>query len=199
MTAGDGRTQARGLVGWHLGGTTKSRAGMTMVEIMVAFSALTAGMLAFCLVILSSNVATETNHQVTVAKEAARQMIEELQAEALSNVFARYNASDADDPGGIGTAPGDGFEVAGLDVADGDADGMCGTILFPVDPANSSSLREDIPNSLFATPRDLSGDGVPDALNHAGDYQILPVVVRIEWRCATGPARLEFRALLGGI
>ena len=45
-------------------------------------------------------------------------------------------------------------------------------------------------------PRDLDGDGVIDALDHSGDYRLLPVLVRVAWRGSSGPAKLEFRTML---
>jgi hypothetical protein len=45
-------------------------------------------------------------------------------------------------------------------------------------------------------PRDLNGDGVIDALNHADDYLILPVTLRLEWRGAAGNARQDYHTVL---
>jgi hypothetical protein len=45
-------------------------------------------------------------------------------------------------------------------------------------------------------PRDLDGDGVVDALNHATNYVLLPVRVRVAWRGVSGARQLDFDTLL---
>ena len=36
-----------------------------------------------------------------------------------------------------------------------------------------------------------------DGLDHAADYDVLPVMVQLQWRGAQGPSQLEFRTILG--
>jgi hypothetical protein len=57
-------------------------------------------------------------------------------------------------------------------------------------------LREDVVDAALGMPRDLSGDGVVDGLNHAGDYSILPVRVRVEWSGARGDETFELETIL---
>jgi hypothetical protein len=155
-------------------------------------------LLGFSRLLLSSRMASNTTHESTVAKEGARAMLETLKATAFEEVFARFNADGSDDPGGNGTAPGNGFAVRGLEPVEGDADGQVGEILFPM---IGSELREDHGQAwLFGPVDDLDGDGNPfgpDAVDHAGDYRLLPVVVRVQWRGSGGNASVEFRTTLG--
>ena len=99
-------------------------------------------------------------------------------------------------PAGAGTAVGATFTAAGLQAAMTDADGIVGQIQFPIAAGAPGVLREDIANPVFGTPRDLNGDGATDAIDHSGDYQLLPVVVRMAWRTPNGNARLEFKTVL---
>jgi hypothetical protein len=47
-------------------------------------------------------------------------------------------------------------------------------------------LREDVVDAGLGMPRDLNLDGVIDALDHSGDYRILPVRVLVEWTGMSG-------------
>ena len=52
-------------------------------------------------------------------------------------------------------------------------------------------MREDLADAELGTPRDLNGDCLVDASDHAADYTLLPVVVRLRWQSHHGPR--EFR------
>jgi type II secretory pathway pseudopilin PulG len=160
--------------------------GFTLIELMVSFSALMAILLGFSRLLLSSRMAATTTHEASIAKEAARAMLETLESEDFGDVFALYNGS--------------GFAVTGLEAADGDADGLPGEILFPV---KGGQLREDLGQTwLFGPIDDLDCDGNPlgpDSDDHSGDYSLLPVVVRVRWEGAGGPGTVEFRTVLGGL
>jgi type II secretory pathway pseudopilin PulG len=169
---------------------------MTLIELLVSVSVLLVAILGFSRAIVSSLVTTNVNREVALATEAGRRAIETLKAEAFDEVFARYNADPADDPGVPGTAPGHLVAVSGLAPLADDADGFVGEVLFPVQPGAPGVLREDLANPIFGTPRDLDGDGGVDALDHAVDYGLLPIVVRFRWQGASGPATFELKTLL---
>lgn len=178
--------------------TSTAERGFTLIELMVSFSALMVILLGFSRMLLSSRMASSTTHEATIAKEAARGMLETLEAANFSQVFALYNEDGSDDPGLANSAPGKGFAVAGLAAPEGDADGLPGEILFPM---KAGELREDLGETwLFGPIDDLDCDGNPagpDADDHAGDYRLLPVVVRVQWSGAGGTGTVEFRTVLG--
>lgn len=116
-----------------------------------------------------------------IAAEAARSKLEEMRNHPFSQVFALYNDTPLDDPGGVGTAPGSCFSVA--DLAPTSAGACTGRITFPT---FKSQLREDIVDENLGTPRDLNGDGVVDEADHAADFIILPVRVTLEWAPQAG-------------
>jgi hypothetical protein len=60
-----------------------------------------------------------------------------------------------------------------------------------------SQLREDVVLPDLGMPRDLNGDGVVDASNHDVDYTLLPVLVRVRWRSASGTGQFELRTMIG--
>lgn len=183
-------TESRG----HRG--RNSRRGMSLIEVLVAFSAFLVTMLAFSKVIVGSMAATSTNHESSLAKEAGRAMIETLAAEDFEQVFALYNNFDADDPV-FGAAPGGDFPVGGLEPLPDDADGMVGEILFPTaGAALLGLLNENVRDKRFGCPRDLNGDGDANDQIASGDYGLLPVIVRLEWVGSAGPASIELRTLL---
>ena len=173
--------------------------GFTLIEVLVSFTVFVVTVLAFVKVIAGSMAATTHTHQATLAHEGARRMIETLQDEDFGDVFARYNGTALDDPGGVGNGPGPDFPIEGLQAQQTDPDGLPGEVLFPVAGLAPGVLREDLVNVRFGTPRDLSGDGVVDGADHSGDYGLLPVVVRVDYEGPSGPGRVELRTFLGNI
>ena len=173
-----------------------SRSGMTLLELMVAFSILFLAVLGFTKVIVFSSTTTGGQREVSIAREAARQTIEMLQAENFEDIFALYNDNPLDDPGGA-TAPGSTIDVPELN-SPTDAPGPVGRISFPTieDAVAGLQLREDVQNATLGMPRDLNGDGAVDSLDHADDYALLPVVIRFEWEGKGGRSNLEIKTLL---
>ena len=125
--------------------------------------------------------------ETALASEAARAQLETMRARPFDELFALYNADPADDPGGAGTAPGAAFAVPALDPQTGDEDGLVGVVRMP---AAAAPLREDAADASLGLPRDLDADGELDGADHAGDYEILPVEIRLEWKGAAGPQDL---------
>ena len=90
--------------------------------------------------------------------------------------------------------------MQGLEAVQGDADGMALEVMLPATiVAGVPQLREDVNNIPLGCPRDLTGDGVIDANDHASDYQILPVMIRVRWRGQAGTAVYELRTSLVNI
>lgn len=53
-------------------------------------------------------------------------------------------------------------------------------------------LREDVEDFALGMPRDLNGDYIVDAEDHAEDYARIPVCIRVRWQGPSGPQ--EYRA-----
>lgn len=146
--------------------------------------------------VIQSSAVKATTRETVLAATEAQSMLDALRVGTLEDTFALYNENQLDDPGGIGTAPGAGFEVAGLSARVGDPDGLVGRIIFP---SVGGQLREDSTDGTLGMPRDLNGDGVIDVLDHALDYVVLPVRIRIEWAGRNGQRSIEFMTSLSGI
>lgn len=168
------------------------RAGLTLIELMLALSVLTISVGAIVSGISVTNSLNRVEGERQVAMKAAIQAMESLSSTTFAEVFARFNATAEDDPGD-GVSPGNNFTVTGLDVRDGDADGFCGQIHFPGD---GLKLREDEIDAEMGLPRDLDGDLAVDAIDHSDDYQLLPVRVRVDWAGKAGNQRIELITLL---
>ena len=134
----------------------------------------------------------DTTRERALATQAARQILEELQDEDFGDVFALYNESAGDDPQGPGSGPGSTFDVEGLRPEPDDPDGRVGEIVFPV---IGSQLREDADLPALGTPVDMNANGI-DSVDHALDYQLLPVAVRVSWRSSGTSMRVELRTYL---
>jgi len=172
----------------------RSAQGFTLVELMVSFSVLLVVLLGFSRMLLSSQMASNTTYEATLAKEAARSMVEVLQASRFSTIYASYNSDPADDPGAAGSAPGAAFDVRGLEAPPGDADGRVGQILFP---ELNGELTENLSVPQYGWVNlDLNGDGDHDDANVSGDYKFLPVLVRVAWNGSGGPGSVEFKTLI---
>jgi type II secretory pathway pseudopilin PulG len=161
-----------------------THAGFTLIELMVSFSALLVVLLGFSRMLISSHMASATTHEATLAKEAARSMLEVLQATPLAGVYATYDGADG------------GFEVRGLEAPEGDADGLPGRILFP---EQGGTLSELAIAPQYGWPMDMDGDGDLLTADVSGTYRLLPVVVRVEWRGAGGNGAVEFMTVVGGL
>jgi hypothetical protein len=169
-------------------------AGFALIEVIVSFSALLIVLLGFSRMLLSSRMASATTHEATLAKEAARALIEQLAALDVETAYQRYNSSTADDPGGGVVSPGASFAVRGLEALDDDADGLPGEILFP---EAGGVLSESLVLPQYGWPIPMNGDGDTDDADVSGDFTLLPVVVRIRYRTAGGPGLVEFKTILG--
>ncbi len=170
------------------------RNGFTIVDIAVSLVILAVAIGGLVAASTSSYQLSRSNQARATAHEAARAIIAEIRAADPAEVFALYNDDPNDDPGGIGTAPGSGFDVPGLSVQEGDPDGLVGRIWFPGD--GTGALREDLVDNALDTPRDLSLDGDIDGDDHADDYVLLPVGVELDWRGGLSNAHYEVHILL---
>lgn len=176
-----------------------SQAGFTLIEVMIAIAMVAIGLSTYVVSIALASVTSEVNRQSALAIRAGQQQMEQLKGADFATVFASFNWVPADDPGVPGSAPGASFDVDGLDPIDGDPDGRVGEISFPVTAGALGVLREDLALSALGMPLDLDGDGVVDASDHSGDYRLLPVRVRLQWRGRAGTSRLEFKTILMGM
>ncbi len=176
-------------------GSGHSEPGFALVEILLVIWVLMVALGSLVAVVTSTQQLSRTNHESALAYAAAQRMAGELQTVAFAEIFARYNTDPDDDPGGLpGSAPGPNFNVRGLAPQTDDADGFVGRIMFPEQATGIGSaveLREDWVDDSLGMPRDLNGDGAVDGANHAGDYIVLPVTLRIEWRGAGTSSVLE--------
>lgn len=162
-------------------GRARKRAGMTLIEILIVIAILTVSMTMFAQTLSASARLDPVANETMLAAEGARVQIEKMRAQPFEDVYALYDANPANDPGGAGTAPGDTFSIPGLSPAT--VGGVVGRVDFPT---VSKQLRESSTDELLGMPRDLNGDGQIDSANHAGDYILLPIRVRVEWASKSG-------------
>ena len=129
-----------------------------------------------------------STEETATALDAAQSVLERIRSEEnFDEIFQRYNANPLDDPL-LGVSPGAAFEVRGLTAINGDPDGFVGEIHLPGD---GTFLLENGVDPELGLPSDLNGDDVVDALDHSGDYGILPVRVRVRWTGRSGVQQLD--------
>jgi prepilin-type N-terminal cleavage/methylation domain-containing protein len=172
------------------------RAGFTLIEVLAAMSILTIAAGAIVSTLITSGRVNREGSEVALAREALESVIERVKSTPFRDVFATFNADPADDPGGAGTAPGASFAAQSLRPVPGDPDGLVGEVIFPTVGA---ALREDVDDPRMSMPRDLDFDGAIDADDHAADYMVLPLVVRVAWRGPMGDRFCEQSFNLGDL
>jgi hypothetical protein len=161
---------------------------MTMVEVMVSVIILT-----ISVHLLSSTITATIGHTAgrrerAAAVIAASNMLEEMRGAPFRELFALYNQDPNDDPGGVGTAPGPAFAVPLLTVRDGDPDGFVGLVTFA---DSGPQVYENTQDPMLGLPRDLNGDILIDALDHAADHLLVPARIRLEWKGQIGERSFE--------
>lgn len=153
------------------------------MEVMIAMSILGVMFLAISRSLVGSVKLNEVNRETALAQQGMDAMLEKLGGADFATIFVRYNSITSDDPA-LGPSPGPDFDVPGLSPLPDDPDGHVGKIVFP-EYVNGSTveLREDIDMPELGMPRDLTGDAhVDDNVNHTGDYRVLPVLLRLDWK-----------------
>jgi prepilin-type N-terminal cleavage/methylation domain-containing protein len=168
-----------------------ARSGFSLVELCVALVVILIAIGGLTGSVLSSMRLARATEETAIADEAVSAFADSLANVSFDEVFAIYNEVPEDDPGGEGSASGSGFDVLGLAAQEGDTDGFVGRVVFPFVDAPSAELREDIEDPRFGMPLDLNADDELDSLDHAADYAILPIAIRLEWLGAAGPRFLE--------
>jgi prepilin-type N-terminal cleavage/methylation domain-containing protein len=156
--------------------------GTTLVELLVALAVFAIAAGGLLTTLLQTRSLNRSNRELTAAVMAAQDVLEQLYAADFAEIFARFNATTADDPA-AGASPGSGFAVERLVARPGDPDGLPGEIVFL---AQGDELREDTLLPALGGPRDLDLDGDVDAADHAGDYRVLPVLIRVSWSGISG-------------
>jgi prepilin-type N-terminal cleavage/methylation domain-containing protein len=164
-----------------------TQAGFSLIEAMVVAAILAIGALSLSAVQVQSMSLTRSSRETSAARQAARLAFERIHEVPVAYAFASFNDDKSDDPGGVGTAPGASFTI------DTDAGPMNCRIDFPT---VSGTVREDVVLPRFGMPRDLNGDGAIDSRDHAKDYLVLPVRVRITWSGAKGAREFDVHAML---
>ena len=169
--------------------------GATMIDTIVAIGILAVVITGFFAVMASNIKLDAANRETALATASANQVLERMEGVPISEVYALFNESTADDPPGGEQVPGHLFEVAGLSTAGGE-NMATGEIVFPTSPLDGL-LREDSQIPVLGLPMDLNADGTIDGKDHAGDYALLPVLIRLSWQGATGPRTFEVHTILG--
>ena len=169
---------------------------MSLVEVMVALMVTTVAVYLLSATITATVRHTKAKRERAVAAQAAMNLLERMRAEPFSELFARHNDDPSDDPDGPGTAPGPHFDVRGLRPHAADPEGAVGEIVLP---SSGRVLREDGVLPELGLPRDLDGDLRIDAEDHAADYVVLPVTVRLRWRGVAGEGRFQMSTTFANI
>jgi prepilin-type N-terminal cleavage/methylation domain-containing protein len=173
----------------------RNRAAFSLIEVMVAGVILAIAAAGIASSMVASMALSRVNRETQIAQSAAQRVIEEARGIPFNEVFATYNATNADDGGLTVAARGPSFDVRDLDVVPGDPDGRCGQVIFPTS-GPPEQLREDVVDAGLGMPRDLDYDGVIDGADHKANYTLLPIRVRVQWRGVSGVRTFDLETAL---
>jgi type II secretory pathway pseudopilin PulG len=174
----------------------KRRSGLTLLELAMSIAVMVVGVSALASTVVTGSALNQVSHETEVARKAIATQIDAMRNTPFAQVFATYNGVGNDDPAGPNTAPGRTFAVAGLTPLAGAPGGVAGLITFP---SVGPTLFENAVDTVLGMPRDLNLDGAVDAVDHANDYMILPVRVRVQWMGAAGPRTVELQTQISGL
>lgn len=176
---------------------TSGRSGFTIIEVMVAVTVLVIAVVGIVGSMLSSMALNRVNRETAIAQQAARRMMEEVSGVPFRDTFVIYNTVVGDDGAASMPERGADFAVLGLQPQNGDPDGMCGRIVFPVFDNGMGLIQvsENVVDVGLAMPADLNGDG-DTTDTFTADYRLLPVRVLVEWRGVSGNRSIELESML---
>jgi len=175
-------------------GASGNQAGFSLVELMVVFTIMTIALSMFSRTLTSASRLDPLSREKSAAANSAQNIIETMRGYEFQTAFASFNLSGADDPGGIGTAPGNFFDVDGLSPIMPGA--RVGEIIFC---DFEGAIREDTDFPEFGLPRDMNGDGIVDREDHTNDCIILPFKVVVQWNSRYGARKFELYGALSGL
>lgn len=169
----------------------RNEAGFSLIETMIVLGTVTLTILGVITAHLTCARLGQTNHETQAAAQRVRTVMEEISSTDVVEVPALFDHVPDNDPGGAGTAPGHAFATTALS---SNSSGDRGAILLPVN--NAGEVREDIVIPELGMPRDLNGDGSIDSANHAADFHVLPVLVRLRWSGISGNREMRLMTIL---
>lgn len=173
-------------------------AGMSLVELLVAFTILLIGLSGLVKVLLGNFALNEQARGVALAMHSSRSLVEQMRSRDVDDVFVFYNDFAGDDP--PGGAAGPDFAVPGLDPDPNDPDGVVGEVLFPVQVGAPGVVSELANPNFPGFPRDLNLDGDAIDADVNADAVMLPVIVRLRWVGPSGAAQTyDLPTLLSGL
>jgi len=150
-----------------------SQAGFSLIEVLTGISILLIAVMGFSRALLSTRNSVTEGREMSLAMQAARGVLEELQNTDFADLPACYNDLKEDDPAGA-SAPGSSFLVS----EKGDGVELLASVVLPL--GKDGQVYEDLDLPDLGLPRDLNGDGEIDSDPHT-DYLVLPVMVRVTW------------------
>ena len=163
----------------------RSRAGFTLLEVMLACLLMTVAVLALMALIPETVQLTETTEEGNLALQSCHQMSEAIRQYAdkdFAYVWRAYNSDASDDPNGANSALGNTFSVAGLETAAGSS--VVGTITFFTDETENTAT-----SNKAGLPKDLNGDSDAADADVSATYTLLPYEVSVDWQDHAGRAR----------
>jgi hypothetical protein len=188
----------------------RSARGFALVEMLVAGTVLTIGVLGHASSVLSSHKLSRSVADQGVATETLCRFIDRLRADPdWAGLYGRLRPLSVESAGDVSLSslsPDATLttHAATAYYSDFTTPTSLGTVTFLVQVpslavAGVPALRESALASRYGLPHDLNSDGLVDSASRGSDYLVLPVVVRIRWqRGAQNAQEIAVSTLLRG-
>jgi type II secretory pathway pseudopilin PulG len=179
----------------------KGTAGVTLVELMIALGVIAVALMGLVSVILHTTKSNAVMRENLVAMRAAEQKIEEMRAVDFYSIFTDYTTVS----GGADLRTPT-FQVTGLLPVPGAT--VVGKIIFPSDAypnPGGTQLLENMTSELMGVPQDMDLNGssvIESGVNLAtiggplGAYDMLPVMIQLDWQSIHGRRSLQYRHVI---
>lgn len=182
----------------------RGRRGFSLIDILITVAVLSISTLGFLGVTISSKSFSRETRQLMAASNLARQMVEQMHLLGGGLVFATFNSDPADDPAGVGTAPGPVMNLNQFRANFGlstthqvDREQQLEGLQFSVAlPLSGGQIRENLVDPGLGLPRDLNGDNAVDGADHSADFMVLPLSIRVQWTAPEGVRQITWQTMV---
>lgn len=168
--------------------------GFSLIDVLVALTIFSISAAGFLGVALSSLSLKKENENLAAANAMTRMVFEEMRSQDFDLLFALFNDDPKDDPVGI-AAPGSRFTRQNFYRAFGTATQKYGTVNTQ-GVGNNVADMESVEAVISFPSRDLDGDGAVDVQDLTAGYELLPVMVQINWVVNGRPHQTQVQTIL---
>ena len=159
----------------------RGRSGFALLDVCIALLVLVVAMGVLLGSIFSAMRLAQVNESTAAANQALRGVLETLNALPIDQAL-------------VACQDGKKLAIAPEVLRDVHGDPLVAEVVLPL--AKTGELREDLDLPELGMPRDLDEDGQIDAKDHAANYKVLPLALKLAWDGPSGPQTVQLATVL---